>query len=124
MNRKGLNAMPALLKFLVRLAIFLSASHTNAFTSLSSVAGNQAQVNHLIRLQQPMRDPTNEPSHVPIREPTKRLGQDALLPGNLSSKRVLFRVSMMDMRSNHARLIQSLLNHIKWRFQFPHFFPF
>jgi hypothetical protein len=96
MNRKGLNAMPALLKFLVPLAIFLSASHTNAFTSLSSVAGNQAQVNHLIRLQQPMRDPTNEPSHVPIREQTKRLGQDALLPGNLSSKRVLFRVSMMD----------------------------
>ncbi len=36
MNRKGLNAMPALLKFLVPLAIFLSASHLNAFTSSAS----------------------------------------------------------------------------------------
>ena len=88
--------MPALLKFLVPLAIFLSASNANAFTSLSSAAGNQVWVNHLTRLQQPMSDPMNEPSHEPIREPTKRLGQDALLPGNLSSKRVLFRVSMMD----------------------------
>jgi hypothetical protein len=40
--------------------------------------------------------PSNEPSREQIHEPTKRLGQDALLPGNLSSKRVLFRVSMMD----------------------------
>jgi hypothetical protein len=44
---KGMNAMPALSKFLVLLALFLSASHSNAFTSLSSVAGNQVQVNHL-----------------------------------------------------------------------------
>jgi hypothetical protein len=43
-----------------------------------------------------MSDSTNEPSCEPIREPTKRLGQDAFLPGVLSSKRVLFRVSMMD----------------------------
>jgi hypothetical protein len=93
---KGMNAMPALSKFLVLFALFLSASHSNAFTSLSSVAGNQVRVNHLTRLQQPMSDPTNEPSREPIREPTKRLGQDALLPGNLSLKRVLFRVSMMD----------------------------
>ena len=77
--------MPALLKFLVLLAIFLSASHAYAFVSLSSAAGNQVQVNHLTRLQQPMSDPTNEPSREPIREPTKRLGQDALLPVNLSS---------------------------------------
>ncbi len=48
--------MPALLKFLVLLAIFL--------------AGNQARVNHLIRFQQPMSDPMNEPSREPIREPT------------------------------------------------------
>jgi hypothetical protein len=41
LKRKGMNAMPALLKFLVLLAIFLSARHANAFTSLSSVAGNQ-----------------------------------------------------------------------------------
>jgi hypothetical protein len=96
MNRKGLNAMPALLKFLVSMAIFFLASHSNAFTSLSSVAENQFWVNHLTLLQQPMSDPMNEPSREPVREPTKRLGQDALLPGNLSSKRVLFRVSMMD----------------------------
>ena len=93
---KGMNTMPALSKFLVLLALFLSASYSNAFVSLSLVAGNQVRVNHLTRLQQPMSDPTNEPSREPIRELTKRLGQDALLPGNLSSKRVLFRVSMMD----------------------------
>ena len=93
---KGMNVVPALLKFLVLLALVLSASHANSFTSLSSVAGNQVRVNHLTRLQQPMSDPTNEPSREPVREPTKQLGQDALLPGNLSSKRVLFRVSMMD----------------------------
>jgi hypothetical protein len=86
MKRKRLNAMLALLKFLVPLAIFLLASHSNAFTSLSSVAGNQVRVNHLTRLQQSMSDPTNEPSCEPICEPTKRLGQDALLPVNLSSK--------------------------------------
>ena len=90
MKRKRMNSMPALLKFLVLLALVLSASHANAFTSLSSAAGNQVRVNHLTRLQQPMSDSTNEPSHEPIREPTKRLGQDALLPGNLSSKRLLF----------------------------------
>jgi hypothetical protein len=32
-------------------------------TSLSPVAENQVRVNHLIRFQQPMSDPTNEPSH-------------------------------------------------------------
>ena len=35
---KGLNAMPALLKFLVLLALFLSVHHANAFISLTSVA--------------------------------------------------------------------------------------
>ncbi len=74
--------MPALLKFLVLLAIFLSASHSNAFVSLSSVVENQIQVNHLTWLS----DSTNEPSREPIREPTKQLGQDALLPVNLLSK--------------------------------------
>jgi hypothetical protein len=48
LKRKGLNAMTALSKFLVLLAIFLSASHANAFTSLSLVAGNQVGVIHLI----------------------------------------------------------------------------
>ena len=80
MNSNGLNAMPALSKFLVLLALILSASHANAFTSLSWVAGNQVQINHLTRLQQPMSDPTNEP----IREPTKRMDLNALLSNNLS----------------------------------------
>jgi hypothetical protein len=71
MISKGMNAMPALSKFLVLLALVLSASHANAFTSLSSVAGNQVWINHLTRLQQPMSDPTNDPSRKPIREPTK-----------------------------------------------------
>ena len=57
-----MNAMPALLKFLVLLAIFLSASYEQAFTSLSPVAGNQARVNHLIRFEEPMSNPTNVPS--------------------------------------------------------------
>ncbi len=35
--------MPALLKILVLLAIFLSESNANAFTSLSPVAGSQVQ---------------------------------------------------------------------------------
>ncbi len=41
-----MNAIPALLKILVVLAIFLSASNANAFTSLSLVAGSQVQENH------------------------------------------------------------------------------
>jgi hypothetical protein len=48
---KGMNAMPALSKFLVLLALFLSASHSNAFTSLSSIAGNQVRVNHRFKNQ-------------------------------------------------------------------------
>jgi hypothetical protein len=43
-----MNAMPALLKFLVLLAIFLLASNANAFTNLSPVAGSQVKENHLI----------------------------------------------------------------------------
>jgi hypothetical protein len=38
-----------------------------------------------------MSNPMNEPSCEPIHKPTKQLGQDALLPGNnLSSKVVMF----------------------------------
>jgi hypothetical protein len=70
MKRKRLNAMPALLKFLVLLASFPSGSYAHAFTSLSPVAGNQGRVNHLIRFQQPMSNPTNEPSRELIRKPT------------------------------------------------------
>jgi hypothetical protein len=49
MISKGLNAMSALSKFLVLLSLVLLASHANAFTSLSLVAGDQVQVqvNHL-----------------------------------------------------------------------------
>jgi len=40
MISKGLHEIPALLEFLVLLTLFLLESHANAFTSLSSVAGN------------------------------------------------------------------------------------
>ncbi len=76
--------MPALLMFLVLLALVLLISHSNAFTSLSSVAGNQVRVNHLTQLQQLISDPTNEPSREPICEPTKRMDLDAVLLNNLS----------------------------------------
>ncbi len=79
--------MTALSNFLVLLEIFLSASHANAFTSLSLVDGNQVWVNYLIQLQQPMRNPMDEPSCEPIREPTKRMDLDAELPINLSQKK-------------------------------------
>jgi hypothetical protein len=69
--------------------LFLSVSQANAFTSLSLVVGNQVRFNHLICLQQTMsNDPRNEPSCEPIGKLTKRLEQDALLPGNLSLKGV------------------------------------
>ena len=80
----GMNAMSALSKFVVLLALVLLASHANAFTSLSLVAGNQVRINHLTRLQQSISDSTNEPSLEPIREPTKRMDLDDVLPNNLS----------------------------------------
>jgi len=70
MKSKALHAMPALSKFLILLAMFLSASYAHAFTSLSPFAVNQARVNHLIWCEESMSDPTNEPSCEPIREPT------------------------------------------------------
>jgi len=82
MKSKALNAMPAVSKFLILLAVFLSASYAHAFTSLSPVAGNQARVNHLIRFEKSMSNPTNEPSREPIREPTKRMDLDAEPPYN------------------------------------------
>ena len=104
--------MPALSKFLVLLALFLSASHSNAFTSLSSVAGNQVRVNHLTRLQQPMSNPTNEPSREPICEPTKRMDLNAVLPVNLSSKGGLChdKKSERVMFSNHGMIMRSRAN--------------
>jgi hypothetical protein len=70
--------------------LFLLESHANVLTSVSLVAGDQVRVIHLTQLQQPMSDPTNEPICEPLHKPTKQLGQDALLPGNLSSKGVMF----------------------------------
>ncbi len=85
-----------LLKFLVLLALVLLPGHANAFISLSSVAGKQVRINHLTRLQQPMSDPTKEPSHTLSRKPTsdqmndqttnRRLEWNAELPNVLSSK--------------------------------------
>jgi hypothetical protein len=79
--------MTAFSKVLMLLAIFLSANYANAFASLSPVTGNQVWDNHLIRLQQPMSDPTNKPSCEPICKPTKQMNLDAKLPNNLSSKK-------------------------------------
>jgi hypothetical protein len=79
--------MTALSKILVLFALFLWARHANAFTSLSSVAGNQVWVNHLIQLQQPMSNPMNEPSCEPTIKPTKQMDLDAELPNNLSPKK-------------------------------------
>jgi hypothetical protein len=61
-----MNAMPALLKILVLLAIILSASYANAFTSLSPVAESQVQEDHLVRFEELMSKPTNEPSSEPV----------------------------------------------------------
>ncbi len=124
--------MTTLSKFLVLLALFLSASHANAFTSLSLVAGNQFWVNYLIQIQQSMSKPTNEPSCEPVSEPTNDqindhttnqtkqwLEQDALLPGILSSKWVLLWESMTDDEIQACKTQSKIPNHIKWRFHFP-----
>jgi hypothetical protein len=87
MKSKALNAMPALSKFLILLAMFLSASYAHAFTSLSPVSANQARVNHLIQFEESMSDPTNEPTRKPICEPTKQMDLDAEFPNNLSPKK-------------------------------------
>ncbi len=77
----------ALSKFLVLLAIFLSANNANAFTSVSLVAENQVQVNHSIQFE-PSHEPTNYLINDEITNQRKqRLEQDTLLPGNLSPKK-------------------------------------
>jgi hypothetical protein len=86
MKRKGLDAMAAFAKFLVPIAIFLSARNANAFTSLSPVAGKQVQGKHWFQFEKLMNDPMNEPSCEPTFKPTKRMDLDAELPSNLSSK--------------------------------------
>jgi hypothetical protein len=69
LKSKIMNAIPALLKFLVLIAIFLLASNANAFTSLSPVAGNQVREKHWFQFEEPMNNPMNEPSWKPIRKP-------------------------------------------------------
>jgi hypothetical protein len=95
--------MTAFSKFLVLLAIFLLESYANALLSMNQVAGDQVQVNHFIRFKE-----TNKPNHESFHDSIinlngqtsnqtkQQLEQDALLPGNLSSKGILFQVSMMD----------------------------
>jgi hypothetical protein len=95
--------MTALSKFLVLLAIFLSANLGDAFINLSSTPGNLVRANHLIQFVESMSKPMNEPSSEPTckltndqmnnqtsNEKIQQLEQDALLPVNLSSKRVTF----------------------------------
>ncbi len=86
MISKGINVMTALSKFLVLLAIFLSASLGNAFL-------NHAQLDHLIRFLESMSKPTNEPTVEPTNDrmvndqtTNQRLEWDAELPNILSPK--------------------------------------
>ena len=69
LKSKIMNAIPAFLKFLVLIAIFLLASNANSFTSLSPVAGNQVQEKHWFQFEEPMNDPTNETSCKPMSKP-------------------------------------------------------
>ncbi len=57
--------MTALSKLLV-----LIASHANAFTSMSPVAGNQVQEKHWFQFEEPMNDPTKIPTCEPLCKPT------------------------------------------------------
>jgi hypothetical protein len=78
--------MVAFTQLLVLIAIFLSASHANAFTSMSPVSGNQVQEKHWFQFEEPMNNPTNEPSCEPTIKPIKRIDLDAELPNILTSK--------------------------------------
>ncbi len=123
--------MPALLKFLVPLAIFLLASNAHAFTSLSSVPGIQVWVNHLTQLQQPMSDPTNEPSLEPRCEPTndqmvndqttnQRLEWDAELPNILPPKRGKYSLSQKqdaELPSKIAISITQITSDTSYKFE-------
>ena len=70
--------MPALLKYFVLLTLFLLESHANVLTSVSLVAGDQVWVIHLIQLQQPMSNPTNEPSCKSMSIPTNELSSEPI----------------------------------------------
>jgi hypothetical protein len=90
LKRKGINSMSSLLKVFVLLAILLLASNANVFTSLSPVAGNQVQEIHFIQLQQPMSDPTNEPSCKPILKQTNDQTTNEVRPSSTSNTSYMF----------------------------------
>jgi hypothetical protein len=82
-----MNAMPALLKFLVLIAIFLLASHANAFTNLSPVAGNLVQLKQWFQFFEPLSKPTNEPTGEPTKKSrvaNRETKQDADYPSKLT----------------------------------------
>jgi hypothetical protein len=62
-----MDEMPALLKFLVLIALFLLTSNANAFISLSSVAGTQVRINHVFQFEEPISKPLNEPTGKPTK---------------------------------------------------------
>jgi hypothetical protein len=73
--------MAAFTKLLVLIAIFLLASHANAFTSMSPVAGNQIQEKHWFQFEEPMNNQTNESTCEPTCKPTERMDFDASTQG-------------------------------------------
>ena len=77
--------MAALSKFVLLLAIFLSAGYANAFLSLNQVAVNQVRVNYLIRFKG-----ANKPKSINLNGQTtnQRLEWDAELPNFFSPKQV------------------------------------
>jgi hypothetical protein len=74
----------------VLLALFLLASHANALTSFSLVAGDQVRVIHLIQLQQPMSNPKNEPSSKPVGQPTNDQTTNEVKPSSTSNTSYTF----------------------------------
>ncbi len=90
--------MPALLKFLVLLAIFLLESNANAFTSSSPVAGNQVQENQWFQFVEPMIKPTNKPTG----EPTDSSKNQWQMPTtiNLGSSGLSHATTMMDQEAH------------------------
>jgi hypothetical protein len=79
---KELNALTALLRFLVLLAFILPARYAHVFTSLSPAAGNQVQLNHLICFEESMSKPTNKPSCEPSCKPTNEEMNDQPIKSN------------------------------------------
>ena len=120
MNRKGLNAMPALLKFLVPLAIFFQQviqmhSHVSArleikFGSIIWLGFNNQWA--IQWMNQVANRFTNQPND---------WDRMHCFLATFHQKEYCFECQWWMMRSNHARLIQNILNHIKWRFKFPSF---